>query len=241
MASPLFVALGVALSSVLVGYLVLLLPLTGRHRYRALERRLAADPALRQTAYWQGIVRQWTLAAGALLLLALTGSSPARVGLTLHVHGMRPLLPGLVGMLVGGTAVALVLRRIPSHTERMLRPVAALLPRTTRERRLFVVVALTAGVAEEVLYRGFLLDYLVHRPGWLALTPALIVAGLAFGLAHAYQGPLGMALTGLAGYTLAALYVTTGSLLLPIIVHALVDLRILLVVPRPATAELSRI
>jgi len=213
--------LSIALSSVLVGYLVLLLPLTGRKRYRLLEQRLADDATLREVAYRQGMARQWALAVLALLLLALAGVSPAQAGVTLHVHGLRPLVPGLVGLLIGGVVVALLLRGSPARAG----------------RRFFVGVALTAGVAEEVLYRGFLLDYLVHRPGALALTPALVLAGLAFGVAHAYQGLLGMVMTGLAGYALAALYVTTGSLLLPVVVHALVDLRVLLVVTRGAASE----
>lgn len=237
MAQTLPAVLSIALSSVLVGYLVLLLPLTGRKRYRLLEQRLADDATLREVAYRQGMARQWALAVLALLLLALAGVSPAQAGVTLHVHGLRPLVPGLVGLLIGGVVVALLLRGSPARAGRLLQPVAALLPRTRRERRFFVGVALTAGVAEEVLYRGFLLDYLVHRPGALALTPALVLAGLAFGVAHAYQGLLGMVMTGLAGYALAALYVTTGSLLLPVVVHALVDLRILLVLTRGAASE----
>ena len=113
----------------------------------------------------------------------------------------------------------------------MLRPVAALLPRTPAERRMFVGVALTAGVAEEVVFRGFLLVYLTDVLT-VPLGAAMVVSAALFGLAHSYQGAVGVLLTGLAGYWLAGLYVLTGSLLLPAVVHALVDLRLLLALPR---------
>jgi membrane protease YdiL (CAAX protease family) len=52
---------------------------------------------------------------------------------------------------------------------------------------------------------------------------------VAFGVAHAYQGRAGIVGTGLLGGGMAAMYLQTGSLLLPVVLHALIDLRFLLV------------
>jgi membrane protease YdiL (CAAX protease family) len=114
--------------------------------------------------------------------------------------------------------------------------VSALLPVTAEERRLFTAVALTAGITEEVVFRGFLLVYLTDVFPGMPVSSAMVVSAALFGLAHSYQGGLGVLLTGLAGYWLAGLYVLTGSLLVPIVVHALVDLRLLLVLPPPDPA-----
>ncbi len=57
----------------------------------------------------------------------------------------------------------------------------------------------------------------------------VVVAAVAFGAAHAYQGAAGVLLTGVLGGVFAALYLQTGSLLLPVLLHAAVDLRFLLV------------
>jgi membrane protease YdiL (CAAX protease family) len=67
------------------------------------------------------------------------------------------------------------------------------------------------------------------------------VAGAVFGLAHAYQGVTGVVTTGVLGGVLAALYLGTGSLLLPVVLHALIDLRFLLVPARvlPAGSRLA--
>jgi membrane protease YdiL (CAAX protease family) len=69
----------------------------------------------------------------------------------------------------------------------------------------------------------------------------VVVAGVAFGLAHAYQGVGGVLSTGVLGAVLAALYLGTGSLLLPVVLHAVIDLRFLLVPARvlPAAGRLA--
>jgi membrane protease YdiL (CAAX protease family) len=56
-----------------------------------------------------------------------------------------------------------------------------------------------------------------------------VVAAVAFGLAHAYQGLTGILTTGVLGGVLAGVYLSTGSLLLPVLLHAAIDLRFLLV------------
>ena len=104
-----------------------------------------------------------------------------------------------------------------------------LLPATVREARVFIGVSLTAGICEEVLYRGYLLWYLQS----LGLgRGAVVVAIVAFGLAHAFQGIRGIVLTGVMGAVFMGLYLLTGSLVAPIVLHATVDLANFLMVYR---------
>jgi uncharacterized protein len=222
------VTVAAVLSVVLAGWLVLVQPWRGRDRYRRLIERLGQDPAARLDHYRRGITFEW---AGAALvgLLALLAHSRLRSlwppGANTHVNRQ---IPGLVIALVATTAVYRAggpgLRRALAA---QLRPVAALLPRTPAERRVFAAVAVTAGICEELLYRGFGLAALRWAAPGLG-HPALIgLTAAAFGLAHLYQGPRGVVLTGLAGAYLAWIAIATGSLLPAMLLHALLDLRIL--------------
>jgi membrane protease YdiL (CAAX protease family) len=222
-------------ASALVAYLALVLPVTGRSRYRALRETTELDPGRRMAAYRSSIVRQWLMVLLCLGVLLAAGAPLDEIGLGLRVEHLDELVPGLVLLVVLGGGLALLLRLWPAARARVLGPVAALLPRTARERRMFVAVALTAGIAEEIVFRGFLLVYLTEVFPPTTLAAAMVVSSLLFGLAHTYQGLLGVLLTGLAGYWLAGLFVLTGSLVLPALVHALVDLRLLLVLPRDRT------
>ncbi len=107
---------------------------------------------------------------------------------------------------------------------------AYLFPKTRDERRWWVVVGLTAGICEEIAFRGFLLHYLTSLWG-LGLVLAIVVSCLVFGLQHLYQGAKGVVATALIGALFALLFVLSGSLVLPIILHAATDLRLLVILP----------
>jgi membrane protease YdiL (CAAX protease family) len=89
------------------------------------------------------------------------------------------------------------------------------------EYRLFQTMAVTAGITEEVIFRGFLI-------GVLALWMPLWVAGLAalavFVGAHVYQGLSGMLRILPVSTVLTILFLASGSLFPGILLHAAVDL-----------------
>jgi membrane protease YdiL (CAAX protease family) len=58
----------------------------------------------------------------------------------------------------------------------------------------------------------------------------------AFGLAHLYQGWVGVVATGFVGAVFTALYLWSGSLAVPIVLHVILDLLGLVV--RPTAARL---
>ena len=94
------------------------------------------------------------------------------------------------------------------------------LPHTSRELSSFFGVSITAGIVEEIVYRGFVLWYLAQvMPLWVAV----VVSSVAFGLGHSYQGANGALRCGLIGLAFGIFYVVTGSIWLPIVAHALLD------------------
>ncbi|MDR5672378.1 Metal-dependent membrane protease, CAAX family [Halalkaliarchaeum sp. AArc-CO] len=86
---------------------------------------------------------------------------------------------------------------------------------------LFVVLPLIA-VFEEVLFRGALIG--VAAAGF-DVSPWLlaVVSSVAFGFGHGAQGKLGIVVTGVLGFLLAALFIASGSLLLVIVAHYVVN------------------
>ena len=97
-----------------------------------------------------------------------------------------------------------------------------LLPRTSREKFAFVGLSASAGIGEELAYRGYaLLSVQLLGPGpWTAAA----LSSAAFGFLHAYQGAVGILRTAIMGFILATPVLVTGSLLPAIIAHALIDL-----------------
>ena len=58
---------------------------------------------------------------------------------------------------------------------------------------------------------------------------AVIASSVVFGFEHLYQGVVGVISTAVLGFALAAVYLLTGNLLVPMILHALIDFRVLLI------------
>ena len=90
---------------------------------------------------------------------------------------------------------------------------------------ILVVLAVTAGVCEELLYRAFLIWYVTQFTGTtaLGLAAAVTISSIAFGAGHLYQGPVGAGKT--AGFAAVAgtLYVISGSLWIVMALHVFVD------------------
>lgn len=83
-----------------------------------------------------------------------------------------------------------------------------------------------AGFYEEFMFRGFLMQGLAmlfgaSRSAWII---ACVVQGALFGAAHAYQNPLGIAITGTLGVLMGLLVLASGRNLWPVIIgHGLLD------------------
>jgi membrane protease YdiL (CAAX protease family) len=111
-------------------------------------------------------------------------------------------------------------------TMEMLMRAAPFTPRDPRELRQWTVLSITAGVCEELIYRGYLIWYASHFTGTGVggLLLAVVLTSIAFGLVHIYQGVLGVTQVFAVGLAFGGLYVLSGSLWLPIAAHIAVDI-----------------
>lgn len=239
-----------ALAAVVVAvYLVLGEPVVGHVLHRRFEGRLRSDPDARRSFYVRLLILEWGLALLVLVVwLAAPGVDAGQVGLRWPREWPGPVTGVVVvlvllfvvvstralrgGALLEGPGPGVRRPGEGRHAEPPGHATLALLPRTSGERRLFTVVGVTAGVCEEWLYRGFFLAVVSAVAGGLPTGILVLIAAVAFGLAHAYQGVAGVVTTGVLGGVMAAVYLQTGSLLLPVLLHAVIDLRFLLVPAR---------
>jgi membrane protease YdiL (CAAX protease family) len=206
--------------------LALVLPLMGIRDIRRLRRRLAAgDPDARSSTYRQTLVQLWGLAmlfgagwflaggdaGSAYLIPAATGWQRAAVAL--GAVGVAVLLIQMRAVLGDPDGLADLRGKIGDLKD--------FSPQTDAELRLFSFVSVTAGICEEILYRGLLLGAFVPLTGtWGALALSTIV----FGLGHAYQGAAGAVKSVVVGLVLGLLTVFSGSLFTAVVLHAVIDL-----------------
>jgi membrane protease YdiL (CAAX protease family) len=223
-------AIAAVLATALAVALVLVQPWTGRRRYRRLVETVAVDPRARLRHYRRGVLGEWAAVGVVAVIGLLAGRGPSSIGVHAGPHpASNAALVAEVAVVLGLSALVFRFggRGIREALGRQARGFEALLPRGRREQQVFALLAVTAGICEELLLRGFGIGYVQWLwPGatrvWL-----IVITSAAFGFVHLYQGPRGVVLTGLVGAYLAWLVLSTGSLLPAMVIHALLDLRIL--------------
>lgn len=212
---------------VLIVLLVLGLPLRAwfaMSRLRAASDEEAAR--LRPRLWARAVTTQWLIAAGVLLQWVVTGRPFASLSLTpAFGYGAGGIVLGLAIMALMLQPQRRALAASPEAVARLearLAPVARLMPGSRAEWPRFVPLAITAGICEELLFRGFLLWMFAQvLPAW---WQAALAQAAVFGLAHAYQGVRGVFLTFAVGLFLTAVVWISGSLWPAMLVHALLDL-----------------
>jgi uncharacterized protein len=98
------------------------------------------------------------------------------------------------------------------------------LPEKYRELPAYTVMCITAGVCEEIMYRGFLVNYFIDPmktgfPWMAAIFPAVL-----FSIAHFYQGYKAIFKIFLLSLLFALIFIFSRSLLFVMIIHFLIDL-----------------
>jgi len=186
----------------------------------------ARDSQVRQmprlALYISAAISQWVLAGLGLLIFFLSSLSAFSVGFrTLAPVAALAWAGALVALSVAGIRLGLFLE-LRGWWLPEAELVYLLIPKTRQEKFWSVLLlAPTAALCEEFLYRGFLLAQLTQ---WLRSGAwAWAASSLAFGLAHVYQGWNGMVRASLLGALLAYPVIHFGSLYPSMLAHGLID------------------
>mgnify|MGYP003461944779 FL=1 len=220
----------------------------GLRQHRTFRLEIDATPAPQRESLRIALLRRWIrlgVASGLITLLAVV----LLPGLTLADLGLRapdleskfgPVTSSMVagmffGIVVSAVAVAFLTRRVLKNSSKVAlagsEALDPMLPRTARGRWWWGGLALSAGVTEEIVYRGLAILTLAVILPQASGSVIVMAATVIFGLAHAYQGWAGVLVTGLSGWVLGNLYLSTSSLVIPMVLHVLIDLRVLVMRP----------
>jgi len=211
------------------------------------RREFARFRRYRSTARRQAMMRRWLIESvvlfGGTAVLVLALVHPVVAPLLAATQAVPPVA-WLRDALAGGLGIALALGAVlgvaaltwfGARSARrdggviMVGDIAALLPRNRPELGWGTALSVNAGIVEEALFRLALPALLVVVTG--EPVSAFVLAAVVFGALHAYQGWVGVLATGVVGVLFTLLYVVSGSIVLAMIVHALFDLRTLVVIP----------
>lgn len=183
-------------------------------------------PNARTSAYIQSIITLWLLAAVTVGVWIYQGRNLAIIGFVIIWDLQFYVCLGIVILIIAFLAQQIFeVSRKQEARDKIRKELEktsldALIPHTEKELKVFMLVSVTAGICEEIMFRGFLIAYLSH---YMDTGLALILSSALFGMGHLYQGFTGVLRTMFVGAGFAILYALSGSLLAPVILHAAID------------------
>ncbi|HEX5122285.1 MAG TPA: CPBP family intramembrane glutamic endopeptidase [Rhodanobacteraceae bacterium] len=189
-------------------------------------RLSVAEPARARVGLWSSwIAMLWILTAITVGLWIVDARDWAALRVKVP-HGASLYVSIGLGLLLAAAYARAAVRIIRARGTERIRKVGdpgleKLLPHTPAELCLWVALSLSAGIGEEVIFRGYLITAFEPLLGvWGAALCSLVV----FTLAHAYQGARWMWIPGVYGFALTLVVLLSGSLFPAIVLHALVDI-----------------
>ncbi|MED3561645.1 type II CAAX endopeptidase family protein [Bacillus xiapuensis] len=213
--------------TLIIGFLILIYPFLDIKFTKPLKEK--KDSYHRMKYFKFVIYSEWIVTSIILLYVLFNKAATFKdIGLSLPNEIQDKFIGMIIGFCVGLLFLVFILMRLPFYKKRLDRQVEEidyLLPTNSVERKWSVFVAITAGICEEIIYRGFVIYFISSLPFSISIMPTLVISSIIFGFGHIYQGWKGFVLTTLIGFVLARAYSITGSLLFPIILHIIIDLR----------------
>ncbi|MGV8876751.1 MAG: CPBP family intramembrane glutamic endopeptidase [Rhodoglobus sp.] len=222
----------------------------GLRTFRRDQREYRRFKRFRTTGLRQRMLRRWLIIScslfGGLALIALLASGQFVLPLLREVRSWPwiswllvlvttstsltiGVIIGLVIAVIALTIVGVIAVRSEGEGLVSIGDIQAILPRNRQELVLGGLLSINAGIVEELLFR-LALPALIFAVTGSAIV-AVVVSLAIFGAMHSYQGILGIVMTTLIGAVFLLIYVVSGSILLAVIAHAVLDLRSLVIIP----------
>lgn len=199
---------------------------TGFVRSAALREAVTVDrPAL----YLRTILVEW-LVLGLVLGGVWLHKAPLRSVLGERWRSPMQFLQDL-GIAVAFVVVSVLMTSLlgaHGHAAATDPAVKFLMPATVNEKWLWVLLALSAGICEEAVYRGYLQQQFAGMTG--SIPVGIVLSAVLFGASHAYQGVRPALIIAFGGLLSGMLAWWRKSVRPGMIAHALEDL-LAIVVP----------
>ena len=175
--------------------------------------------------YVWNILAAWTLTAAAIALTFRHHLTLSEFGQNFGSYPRTVIVCAILVVVILALYLVNKLQKRKASPEKLAHAterIRKLLPKSAAERRMWIVVSITAGFCEEFLYRGWLLH--VSAAACHSVWIGLALSSLFFGLAHVYQGRSAIVSTGVLGVVFGVIYIASRTLLPSQIVHTFLDI-----------------
>ena len=212
----------------LLAIIVIGLPFEALFNLKKSREELASGvPGVRVKHYFTTILMLWGIAIPILVAWAAGGRNWADLGFTLQAGWMAYTGWGLAALIAAFFIYQHAVVSGSASTREEYRDglaknplIGNFMPQTQDEKRVFDLMGITAGITEEIIFRGYLIwAFSLVLPLWGAALVALSV----FTVLHLYQGARQLPAIFLMGGLVTLVFIVSGSIWPAIALHIFVD------------------
>lgn len=202
--------------------LILYFPISQAFFFPRYKKQLEENPELKQKFYTETIFALWvtaTIVAAPLIYFQIPLTD---LGIIFNADWRFYLAAGLLAV------TTWILFSSTTIDEESYEKVAAsykehryMMPANKTEMIWMNIVSISAGITEEFIFRAYMFWYFNQYSHWML---SVILLNIAFSLSHVWSGKKNMFNAFLLGLFFSAVYIGSGSLLLVMVLHAIVDI-----------------
>ncbi|MHC1780842.1 MAG: CPBP family intramembrane glutamic endopeptidase [Bacteroidales bacterium] len=223
------------LFTIVVLLMSLLYPLSGYYQSKKLREQMLRGIFTKEDWYKSSLMWSWVPTSVIIILSLLSGSTLADLGFrlpskevndinsTVYIIALSVALLYFVYNIYCIISLKISKKTRIEYSSKIHPSIKLMLPSTKKEKQAWTLLSITAGVTEEVQYRGYIFMAVPLLFPLISPVYTILISTILFGLGHIYQGrevikPV------LAGVLLSVIYFCTGSIFIVIILHSLQDL-----------------
>ncbi|MEM7099082.1 MAG: CPBP family intramembrane glutamic endopeptidase [Pseudomonadota bacterium] len=190
--------------------------------------KLSLDPNVRVKFFTESILINVVTATAVVWIWLWDARSFATLGMQHNTNWSTLLTWLVVGLFVTFSAIQYHRVRTNANARETMREYLAtagkktllLMPKTSNEHHLAMCAGVVAGIAEEIVYRGYLIWlFALFFPIWVAAPLSIAI----FICLHFYQDKAGLFQVGLFAAISTVLYLLSDSLVPVIVLHICID------------------
>lgn len=220
---------------ILIVSLSIIYPITGYIQQKKLKKSISDGGYNKIKWYRETIIWSWIPVLLIILLIPLSNMTLKSIGVKWINIGTPSLNNWIVYSLIGLYLLYLlynIYSIIVLKYSKKSRTITAtkipedfriFLPITKREKSTWDFVAISAGITEEIIYRGYLFYALGIIFPNISLILILLISSIIFGIGHIYQGKEAIKPT-IIGFVFGVFYIVFNSIIPIIIIHIAQDL-----------------
>jgi membrane protease YdiL (CAAX protease family) len=211
------------LDHVIAFFLLITLPLMSLRSGEMSEAIAEMLPPKKHLYYTNGL----TLIIGALIVLTSWNISDR----PWSVLGMR--WPEIHILVIYGTIIIaifylgdLISGLISKNRHQQIDEMSYVIPANGSEYKHYIFLAFAAGICEEIIFRGFLVNYLLQWDAYVDYIEyiAIVIPAFVFAISHLYQGYGAVIKIFIVAILFGVIFIYSKSLVIVAILHVVVDL-----------------